>query len=473
MKPKFRETIDLTVAPARVKRIMEKVVNHHVSSELAAARETVLLGKKAGITKPEPPAKLPKGATPEQAAAHKEARDRFKVELQKYNKYKNGEFGASYKHYTFCRKLNSLVDLLSKPKITEHVQAQIDDLKAVLTNTCPPQELGESDADYEKRAARYTKNNYKEFSAGLNLDDAEALKQYVAAVKEKDAHVKELFHRDEIAQERFRFGDTAAVIVACAVEQMLTDIVSCGLENTHFARKKTMQPHHCILTASNKAPLAPLFVTLPHYLKVVERAKNKDAWQAERDRAEQQFKRRQKALTTKHKFEYPSFGEVEVAAGRAVATTIVGESGKKRYQWLGIEIDEEGTQSSMPFQLSVSRICAAVLRDASYYLRNTIISSNTKKFLADLAVDLIVRITSLIKIVLDINEGSLITESAVKAALKMILVDSYPKLKMDISLSKEHTMLFEFIDAKLQKLAEYRAGDEGAKKESTSTAVNV
>lgn len=449
-KQKLNNTLDIIVVPSRVKAKLDEIINFEVNQSLEEMKSAVIENKKEGKEKPVPPSRIDSKASDEEKKKHAELRRQYLKDLSEYNKYKNEKFTESYNLYSFCRRLLKLAELLDK-KPSEYINKQIDDLTSLLKGQDPPHWEGEDPGIYKQRKERNEKAKFAVFLDGLDLKDKSKIKEYVENILKNNEQVKNLYDRDIKSHDRFRFGNTAAVMMSCILEFVITEVISYGLEVTCSLRKKTMQPEHCIIEDRNNI-VYPFIFNLPHQLELIKRRERKLKWEQEYEKARMQYIRKQ---FTKNKFVYPSFKEVEVEEGNAICVIKNDKNGeKKSYEWYGIDISEGHDSSS--FVNFVNRICNKVLENSTRYVQNTIISSKVKKYLANLAVDLIVRIASLITIILNINEGCIITENIIKSALSIILVDSYPKLRKNTKINLEHEDLFKIMDSKVLKLQEFK-----------------
>lgn len=473
VRQQLANIVDLEISPARIRRFMDhELVNRRQSERQHAIGQQLQVIKKEGcpIRLPEPP--KPAGRDAKEAAKMKYLQDRknYIAQLKQYNAYESPRFLKLQLLHKYCKVLAKLRALREK---SEHNEKQHEDIKvllAQLNDKVTPQRSGESPEDYKVRTEKFTPAGLSALHhAHTKFDTPADIDVELARVKQEYPDLNIFMTKDDISKDRTRFNDKATVSLAAFVQAALEQFIAFSIDKTIDSAKKIVQPDHCVNPElSEKCSLFPLIANLPHFLAVKHRQDRHDQWLNDRHVAKVKLiqNAKLKANRTKTpyknpKFSFHTFPESEVAAGYAkVEQTATEESTRKTYYWYNIDITADNVEeATIDFQFYIKKVYKKVVdikvMSGDSHAGDIRISSSFKKFLSDMIIDFIMRITPMAIQLMEVCGVKTISETLIMTIVKMLLIDSYEKKSEIVELSDEHKELFNSVEKRVELCREH------------------
>lgn len=497
VRQQLANIVDLEISPARIRRFMDhELVNKRQSERQYAVGQQLQVIKKEGCPIQLPVAPKPAGRDAKEAAKTKYLQDRkdYVAQLKQYNDYESPRFLKLQLLHKYCKALAKLHTLREK---SEHSEKQREDIKvllAQLNDKLAPQRSGESSEDYKARAEKFTPAGLSALHhAHAKFDTPADIEAELARVKQEYPDLNLFMTKDDISKDRTRFNDKATVSLAAFVQAALEQFIEFSINKTIDSAKKIVQPDHCVDPAlSEKCSLFPLIANLPHFLAVKHRQDRHDQWLDERHAAKVKLiqNAKLKANRTKTpyknpKFSFHTFPESEVAGGYAkVEQIITDESTRKSYYWYNIDIPADGAEeTTIDFQFYIKKVYKKVVdikvMSGDSHAGDIRISSSFKKFLSDMIIDFIMRITPMAIQLMEVCGVKTISETLIMAIVKMLLIDSYEKKSEVVELSDEHKELFDSVEKRVELCREHHtmkdleAADEVAEETGDETEDDI
>lgn len=480
------DVIGLTFSPARVRSCMDiNWVNREVEEKCDVSNQKLLEIKKEeypGVpVKPERPAYPGKDAGAadkkkyeSEKKKYKELRDAYIVALKEYNKYKSPRYKRLETAHRYSRLLGKLKALLAKPSHSVSYEYELSAVRASLEDRVTPKKPKESEESFQARSAKFKPKGYTALrSSNADLSTVSGVDKELERVFKEHRDLELFSEKDTVAKERTRFNDPAAVVIANFAQHIVEELVDHTIDKTLASRKKIMQPDHCVSEGIEECSLFPLISNSPHYLAVVARQKRKEAYEhkklqdkskkvrSDRLRAKKEGKTPARSTALK---DYPTFQANEVASGYALAETRTNDKGKEKehYLWYGIDLEKNPEdEQRINFKFYVDKVTKDVLDERAsenVLIADIKISSNLKKFLSDVVVDFIMRITPLAMSLIESKKVKTITEEVAMTVIKQLLVDSYSRKKVRALLSEEHSKMFDEVREKVKLCQEHQTG---------------
>jgi histone H3/H4 len=498
------EVTDLTFSPARVRSCMDiNWVNKSVEEKCEVSNQKLLEIKKeeypgGAPAKPDRPVYPGKDAKESdkkkyesEKKKYKEQRDAYILALKEFNKYKSPRFQKLETAHRYTRLLQKLKKLLEKPSHSISYEYELSAVRASLEDRVTPKKPKETEEAFQARQVKFTAKQAEEGSkkylplrgSQTDLSTPSGIDKELERVFKEYRDLELFSEKDTVAKERTRFNDPAAVVIASFAQYIVEELVDHTVDKTLASRKKIMQPDHCVSAGIEDCSLFPLISNSPHYLAVIARQKRKEAYeiqklkdknkkiQIERRRARKEGKNPARSTTLK---DYPKFQTKEVESGHAIAVTKTSEKGKDKdhYLWYGIDLDKHTDDTQrINFRFYVDKVSRVVLSDRASddsMAADIKISSNLKKFLSDVVVDFIMRITPLAMSLIESKKVKTITEEVAMTVIKQLLVDSYSRKGVRALLSDEHARMFDEVCEKVSACQAHQTGIVNKEHESES-----
>jgi|NOAtaT_5_FD_contig_121_389237_length_2187_multi_4_in_0_out_0_1 hypothetical protein len=471
--------VDLDIAPARIRSCMDKGwVNKSRERQVNDLKKDINKIKKEGcpFAKPVAPKSPGRDAKESDRKRYEEAKVVFVQQMKEYNDYKSPRYNSLNKFHGYVKQLQKLHTLLLKDKKTENTDYEIQAILHVLDDKPPMRKKGpsgESDEEYHARVNKFSEKGYKKLRTNsTSLTSPDGVQAELDRVHRENPDLKFFLDKDHVSKERVRFNDPAAVAISTFMQVAVGQFAEHTINQTIASGKKIMQPDHCVSPGLEKCSLFPLINNLPHYLTVVERQARRHEYELAREgeknkgiQLARRKARNEKKNFVRPKFTYPSFQDVEVNNGFAVLREEEDKDNniKKYYQWYDIDVErDESDQHDVNFQFYVGKVCRRVLDDriaaGDTSATDIRVSNNLKKFLSDLIIDFITRITPLAMLLMESKNIKTINENIILTVVQFLLIDSYRKKQENMSLTKEHSDLFAEVRKKIKKCQEHQTG---------------
>lgn len=496
---KVTETL---ISPARIRRFIDDMgINRDVEEKLMLVKEELMkIKKEGGPQLPTSPETLKKDATESQRTKHEELRSKYITELKLYNDFISDKYKKLENIHMLCKHLDKIRDLLLKDKRNANQDRELSELLNVVHDRPMSRKVKETEDDFKNRVEKFEAPGYLSYVKGINLSNADDVQSLINNLKKNNNDLSLFFKRDDISRTRIRFNDPAAVAVSTIVETGLEELIEFGMDNTLKSQKKTLHPDNFIGSDLENCNWYILFKNLPHLQAVLNRQQRRETYETARNAAKLAKVQEAKAKARKTKkpyvkpdFKYDSFPETEVNGGFAVAEDVTTkdnkgkETTKTNYLWYGIdidwseateeitngkqeatdtdddkeEIDDEDVEHEINFKTYVQHLCKQVIThksdDKADFL-DVKISSNARRFLSDLIVDFISRITPLIRILLEAMNVKTVDHEMIKTVLRIMLTDIYHSSTGNVQLNDTHEELFHLIDRKVKLCKDYQTG---------------
>lgn len=477
-RQQLAKIVDLSIAPPRIRRFYDRGgINLDVETRLNEKKDAITKLKKAGgPALPKAPEHPGKDASDAAKAKYKEDRKTYDSDLKKYNDYTSDRYEQVEKTYAVCKALNKLHEILTKKgDKTENHKRDLADVTALLQDMPAPKGVKETDEAYKARVAKFEKPGYAAMVAGVDLQDGEAVKKKLTALRKAEPELENFFDRDAIAKERIRFNDPAAVALATTMEMALEEMIEFGIKNTRDLHKKIIQPDYCVRPGVEKLNFYSLFNTLRPLCNILDRQTRKREWEEAYSKAKREAFQaaRSKAKKNKKKYErpdfkYPTFPESEVEGGFATSETHKDDKGVERpqYYWYGIDVDWPDTpnvnEETAGFNHYIGQVCKKVMDHhveiGDSEAQEIRFSNHLRKFLSDIIIAFISRISPIIRIIIKSRDVKTIDHEVIKTALNLLLVSGYQNPTGIVELKEEHRNLFERIDEKVALCQKHQTG---------------
>lgn len=454
---------NMILTPSRVRSFIDNFgMNKSIEEKLTVIKNDLLVIKKEGGPKvPAPVEHLKKDPTKEQRDAHDELKVKHSNEMKKYNEFSSDRYNTLKTVYTLCKQLNKIVGLLNKKKRNDNQTKELKTLTKNVSSKTP------------SKSGKFQPSDFTKFVGPTDLTNPNSIMELVNDLKKSNPELLVFFQKDETSKSRVRFNDRAAVALAMSLELGLEELIEYGMTQTLKSGKKTLQPDDCVNVGMEKLDWFMLFRNLPHLRNIVERQQRNAAYLA--DKELHKFKLIQKAKSVakkdgskmqKPKIEYPKFQDTEVAKGFAIKTEVpkkdengvvkkdekTGEELTKFvYTWKNIDTDDNEKHT---FGFYMNLLCRKVISskmdigESQYY--DIKVSASVKKFLSDLVVDFIARISPLIRILISHTDVKTVDEDVMITVLRMMITDGYHNSSGFVQLRPEHERLFRLINEKIE-----------------------
>lgn len=460
--------VELDIAPARTRRFFDaNGINRNVKAKIDAVKAKLLKIKKAGgPTLPKAPENPGKDASDEAKNAYKAARTKYEENLKLYNDYVSEAYTALERTYNVCKLLQKVNTLLTKKDPTANHKQDLKEHQAALRDEPAPRRARESEDAYNARVKKFTKKGYAALVEGVDLENADAVRETMNKLRGTDENLDLFFQRDREARGRIRFNDPAAVALATAMQVTLEEIVDFGIQNTRTAKKKIIQPDHCVCPGIERLNFAAFVANLPPLRAILDRQTRRKEWETNFAKAKREAFQAAKSKAKKNKkkyekpdFKYPTFQETEVEGGYATTVEAKDEKGntKTKYQWYGIDVDWPETPASTDntdFKFYISQVCKRVLDHhieiGDSEAQEVRFSTNLRKFFSNLIIAFINRLSPQIRILIEAMGQKTITHDVIKTALRQMLVDGYYSPTGEVEFNEEHRNLMNLIDEKVK-----------------------
>jgi hypothetical protein len=468
------KVVSLDISPARIRHFLDAKGINLVQSENSDLIKSGILDikKEGGPAKPTAPEHLKGETTEAQKQAYKAAKAKYDEALAAYDKYVSPKYLLLDTVYTLVKNLIKVHALLIKEKKTENNDKELEVLKVILDDKPAPRKEKETDETYKKRVEEFQSLGFAKYLGSTDLDNPEEVSALINSLKNKYVGLDLFFNKDNESRNRTRFNSAAAVALATATQTMLETLLEDGMENTLKQQKKTLQPDHCVTDNITKNPWYSLLRDLRHFKAVTDRKARKKAWvlETEKERARLMVRARTTAKRTgkefvRPKIEFPSFQETEVKNEYAFKEER-DDKGKKKtyYHWYGIDAEKEDdpNKDDFTFNFYIGQICHAIINrrgdsgDSRFDMIK--ISYNVKKFCSDLIIDLIAKMSPIIRELITIAGVKTIGDNIICSALRIMLYPSYADPTGNILFGEEHQQLFDLITDKVDKCIEHQTG---------------
>jgi hypothetical protein len=467
-RQQLAKIVELEIAPARTRRFFDaNGINRNVKAKIDAVKAKLQKIKKAGgPTPPKAPENPGKDASDDAKTAYKAARAKYEEQLKAYNEYTSEAYTNLERIYNVCKLLQKVNTLLTKKERTANHTQDLKEYQAALHDEPAPKRSKESDEAFDARSKRFVKKGYAALVEGVDLNNADAVRDAMNKLRGTDENLALFFERDKEARGRIRFNDPAAVALATAMQVTLEEVVDFGIQNTRTAKKKIIKPDHCVNPDIKKLNFSSFILPLPPLKAILDRQERKKQWEeafakAKREafQAAKSKARKNKTKYEKPNFTYPTFQETEVEGGFATTVEVKDDKGntKTKYQWYGIDVDYPDSPAPVDttdFKFYISQVCKKVLDHhieiGDSEAQEVRFSTDLRKFFSNLIVAFIARLSPQIRILIDAMDQKTITHDVIKTALLQMLVDGYHSPTGEVSLNEEHRNLMTLIDEKVK-----------------------
>jgi len=468
-RTQLTNVVDLHVAPARVRRYIDKCgMNREVTNLIDQEKTALLVVQKEGAPAVlERPSKPAADASAEVLAAYETAMTAYHASLSAYKKFRSTRYEELDRVYNLTKDLAKMQVLLRKKEEVGNQPAGGHPMKKKFT-----QKNG------EKLAAMVTAatTTYPQELKGVTLSSSAAVQTLLKNLHTKYPTLVHFGKRDELSSTRRRFNERAQVALSTVLESIVVEITEHSMRATIASGKKTVHRDHCLSEGFESLPLHALYSNLPVYRALRSREDRRREYEyrtsVETDKAKAKAKFDAKLRGKGEKpAEVPApvpFNQREVEGGFALAPTEEGGS----HQWYNLDVRPEGVEAVdqtdfVTYVDSLTKSMKTTAQDAGNTdVANLLIGSDMRHFLSDIIIQFIARILPQISLTISFKKNDIktICDQTIMYEVRKFLVDSSHNVRGDVTFTPGQTQLFNNVAQKMTLL------DNFNKKENTTAA---
>ena len=286
-----------------------------------------------------------------------------------------------------------------------------------------------------------------------DLKTMENVEEKMKELESVNLYLRLFIEKSEKSYQKVRFNDDSFVVITMVCEKIIKECLEGAMCRAHEEKKKIVKTIH-IADSSAEHPFYPLYQDLEHYqaLESFKQRYENHATQLKQTRAtmiRENNKKNKKNSNNleKEKVDFSvlqSFEDSEVESGFARK---VEKNNKFIYQWKGLDYTEQ--EVPVDFKFYIDKLCKNLKCVDSEQLK---ISKSIKVFLSNIVLDLLLKISPYIRIMLEHGGVKTVNDNTVLTVLKMLLCN-YCESNEDGSINwiPAYSELFEEIKAKLNE----------------------
>ncbi len=454
-RTQLTNVVDLHVAPARVRRYIDKCgMNREVTTLIDQEKTALLSVQKEGAPAVlERPAKPAAPATDSDMAAYETAMAAYNASLSAYKKFRSPRYEELARVYNLTKDMAKVQNLLRKKEEVANQPTGGHPMKKKFTQK-----------NTEKLAAMVAAATaaYPQELKGVTLGSSAAVQTLLKSLHTKYPMLVHFGKRDELSSTRRRFNERAQVALSTVLESIVVEITEHAMRATIASGKKTVHRDHSLSEGFESLPLHSLYSNLPVYRALRSREERRREYEyrtsVETDKAKAKAKFDAKLRGKGEKpAEVPapvSFNQREVEGGFALAPQ--DENGS--HQWYNLDVLPEGVEAvdqtdfvTYVDSLTKSLKVAPATGEESV---NLLISSDMRHFLSDIIIQFIARILPQISLTISFKKNDLktICDQTIMYEVRKFLVDSTHNVRGDVTFSSGQTVLFNRVAQKMTLL---------------------
>lgn len=479
--------VGLDLGTARVKtHLCANGINAEQQAQLNEIEPQLLGLKKSGA--PERPTnrpeRLPKGLSAEESLAAKTERSKLVKEYDEamlaYDRYASNDYVMLKTAFKVYENLSKIHELMTRKRpVKDGVEAPM-----------PPSMVKELERERERFSAEAksrAKENAEEFqrrkefrvkvleSLGpVNLEDVDSLDKAMKQLVKTYTGMDLLIRKAEIASKRVRVNESAIIAVSAVVEASLKELILHACNSVLSDKMKKITPDHCVTSGVEDGALSSLYLNLPHFVNVRERAERRELYEINKSADDETKTQQAREFYERHRKKgarfvrpastYLTFGEQEVRAGHAIALPLAPmkegakSAPKQKFQWKGIDIEpaDGSVYDSDRFDNYINALVASVKETDRHRLDPVRVSKEFKRFFNNLAIDLLQKFAPVLKALVEFHGTSTVMKDTVVLATKLMLFAGQPTSGGFDKVDEVYDSLFGTIDKSVNLLTAHR-----------------
>ena len=479
--------VGLNLATARVKKhLCSNGINTEQQTQLNAIEPQLLGLKKSGA--PERPTnrpdRLPKGLTAEESLVAKTERARLVKEyddaMAAYDRYASDNYVMLKTAFKVYENLSKVHELMTRKR----------PVKDGVESPMPPSMVKELERERERFSADIksrAKENAEEFErrkefrskvlaelGPVNLEDVDALDKAMKTLVKTYTGMDLLIRKADITSKRVRVNESAIVAVSAVVEASLKELILHACNAVLNDKMKKITPDHCVTPGVEDGALSSLYLNLPHFVNVRERADRRALYEINKSADDETKTQQAREYYERHRKKgsrfvrpastYLTFGEQEVRSGYAVALPLAPmkegakSAPKQKFQWKGIDIEptDSSVYDSHRFDNYINALVASVKETDRHRLDPVSVSKEFKRFFNNLAIDLIQKFAPVLKSLIEYHGTSTVMKDTVVLATKLMLFSGQSVSSGFDKVDEVYDSLFGSIDKSVNLLTAHR-----------------
>ena len=242
-----------------------------------------------------------------------------------------------------------------------------------------------------------------------------------------------------LSKEKIRFSSDAPAVLSITFDELIQQLLEHAMDRVLLADKKIIQISHLHEEGVDKLPLYPLVKTLPSWTRVADEfaktateASLAAAYNSAYSQAERDFRKKYASLLSARKKKAPKTVDApaaepvpEAAAQPVVPPADPVEAVEQPEEQHDVEEDHsEDGKDKTTFNFYVNNACRKLIKLNDRY-KKVRVSTDIRKYLSTLLIELVTRLSTLIKLTTDTMKVKTVNKTPILNTIRALLVDGH------------------------------------------------